>query len=299
MSKRILLISFRGQVGAELHCALQPLGEVIAIDRRSNGQPMIDLSKPDSIVDAIQTIKPDIIVNAAAYTAVDQAEQETDLAQQINGQAPGILAEQAKALNALLVHYSTDYVFDGNAQQAYSETDTTNPQSVYGGSKLAGDNAIQAVDCDHLILRTSWVYGLRGRNFLLTMQRLATERDELRIVADQIGAPTWSRLIAEITAQMLAQLNQADNPLHQQDVRGVYHLSSAGETNWYEFAKAIFHTQADAPRVLPIKTEAYPTPASRPAYSVLNNDKLASTFNLHLPAWDQALSVCLARQILA
>lgn len=288
-NNKILLIGANGQVAWELLSCLQPLGDVVVASRNSSNY--IDLAKADSIVAIIRKLQPNIIVNAAAYTAVDQAEQETELAAAINGTAPGILAEEAKRLQALLIHYSTDYVFNGNNTTAYIETDSVDPLGVYGSTKLAGEQAIQAIADKYLIFRTAWVYGLRGKNFLLTMQRLAKQRDELKIVADQIGAPTWSRLIAEATAQVIAQIN---SPLYKADIEtisGIYHLTCGGETNWYEFAKAILASSNT--NILPINTVDYPTPAKRPTYSVLSNQKLINTFGIRLPDWNQALSVCL------
>ncbi len=294
-TKRILLISCTGQVGAELWRCLQPLGQVVPVDR-SDTALRIELTDHSNIRNLVREIKPDIIVNAAAYTAVDKAEQEPDVAMAINGTAPGILAEEAKALNALLVHYSTDYVFNGQRNDnAYSEEDFCDPRNVYGATKLAGDQAIQQVGCKHLIFRTSWVYGRYGKNFLLTMQRLAKERDELRVVADQIGAPTWSRLIADATAQVLAQVN---SPLMMADMNklsGIYNLTCGGQTSWYDFAKAIVQQLPNPPHVIPITTDEYPAPAKRPAYSVLSNDKLANAFGIRLPSWETALSVCQSR----
>ena len=295
-TQRILLISCTGQVGAELWRGLQPLGQVIPADREYTALS-IDLANHSLVRDLVREVRPNVIVNAAAYTAVDKAEQDSALAMAINGTAPGVLAEEAKALGALLVHYSTDYVFDGQQRNPYTETDACNPQSVYGKTKLAGDLAIQAVGCQHLIFRTSWVYGRYGQNFLLTMQRLAQERDELRIVADQIGAPTWSRLIADATTQVLAQLK---SPLFAADIAalsGIYNLTCAGQTSWFEFARAILRQSVNPPKVLPITTSEYPAPAKRPAYSVLSNAKLARTFGVQLPAWDNALAVCLSRGV--
>ncbi|MBZ0091878.1 MAG: dTDP-4-dehydrorhamnose reductase [Sulfuricellaceae bacterium] len=282
--KKILLVGKNGQVGWELQRTLAPLGHVIARDSRE-----LDLSVPDAIRDAMRDIRPDLVVNAAAYTAVDKAESEPGLAWAINGDAPGILAEEAKRLNALLVHYSTDYVFDGTQPGAYTEQDTPKPQSVYGQSKLAGEQAVQASGCAHLILRTSWVYGGRGKNFLLTMLRLAREKEELSVVDDQIGAPTWSRLIAETTAQILAQRQSSSFR------DGLYHLTAAGETSWHGFAQAIFAAARleRLPRLRPIPSSEYPLPAPRPKNSVLANDKLLQNFGLAMPHWQQGLSLCL------
>lgn len=291
---RILLIGPTGQVGWELLRCAQTLGEVVAVSR--NSSPSLDLANPDTIRNAIREVKPTIILNAAAYTAVDKAEQEPQLAHVINGTAPGILAEEALRLQALLIHYSTDYVFNGQNSQPYTEQDLVNPISVYGASKLAGEQAIQAVDGRYFIFRTAWVYGMRGKNFLLTIQRLAREREELRVVADQLGAPTWSRTIAEVTTQILAQLGSPLCRTPLEALKGIYHLTCGGQTNWYEFAKAIVVHGDKPPRVVPITTADYSTPAKRPAYSVLSNEKLTNTLGLTLPLWDRALELCLATQ---
>lgn len=294
---KILLIGKNGQVGWELQRTLAPLGFVAAVDRHG-----MDLADPDSIRNAIRQIKPDLIVNAAAYTAVDKAESEPDLAMAINGTAPGIMAEEAKRLGAALVHYSTDYVFDGTKAAPYTEEDTPNPLNVYGQTKLAGERAIQAAGVPHLIFRTSWVYGQRGKNFLLTILRLAKERDELKIVADQIGAPTWSRMIAEASAQILAQcfspLTTSHFPLA--DLSGLYHLTAAGRTSWHGFTRAILDESARtpvttclSPRLIPIATAEYPLPAPRPSFSLLANDKLLKTFGIGLPAWEASLALCM------
>ena len=288
---KVLITGANGQVGWELQRALAPLGEVLALDHAT-----LDLSKPDAIRQAMRHAAPDLIVNAAAYTAVDRAEQEPELAKAVNGVAPGILAEEAQRLNAALVHYSTDYVFDGGKGAPYEEIDATHPLGVYGATKLAGEKAIAAVGCAHLILRTSWVYGARGKNFLLTMQRLARERDELRVVDDQLGAPTWSRMLAEASALMLGQcLHQGGVAARLRDLGGLYHLSAAGQTSWFGFASAIVQHADKAPRMTPISTSEYPLPAARPAYSVLNNDKIARRFGIHLPDWRQSLAQCLAQ----
>lgn len=288
---KVLITGANGQVGWELQRALAPLGEVLAL-----GHAQLDLADADAIRQALRHAAPDLIVNAAAYTAVDRAEQEQDLAQAVNGVAPGILAEEAKRLHAALVHYSTDYVFDGSKGAPYEEIDATHPQSVYGASKLAGEKAIAAVNCAHLILRTSWVYGARGKNFLLTMQRLAGERDELRVVDDQIGAPTWSRALAEATLLMLGQCLHKNSVTESlRDKGGLYHLSAGGQTSWFGFASAIVQQAEKPPRMTPISTAEYPLPAARPAYSVLSNDKIARHFGIHLPDWRQSLNLCLAQ----
>jgi dTDP-4-dehydrorhamnose reductase len=277
---RILLTGANGQVGWELKTSLAPLGEVIALDRQG-----LDLADPDRIVAVVRDLKPALIVNAAAYTAVDRAESEPSLAQAINGRAPGILAEEAKRLGARLVHYSTDYVFDGSKDSPYSEADVTAPLNVYGETKLAGEDAIRAVGAEHLILRTSWVYGRRGQNFLLTMQRLAKEREELRVVADQIGAPTWSRTIAATTAQTLAH---PDRPC------GLFHLTAGDSTSWHGFAAAILAQGGYRGRLLPIPSSEYPLPAKRPANSRLDCSRLRA-LGIALPTWQQALAECLAQ----
>ena len=289
--RRILVLGGDGQVAWELRRTLAPLGEVIAVGRRT--QPALDLTRPESILPLIETLSPAWIVNAAAYTAVDKAESEPEAAAAVNAVAPGYLAEAAGRVGAQLVHYSTDYVFDGTASVPYREDDAPNPQGVYGQTKLAGEAAIAQAGCDWLILRTAWVYGARGGNFLRTMRRLAREREELRVVADQRGAPTWSRHIAEATAQILAQLGDDRAAWHR--ACGVYHLTSAGQATWHDFASAIvdhLRTRETIPcqRVTAITTGDYPTPAKRPAYSVLDNDKLARAFGIRLPDWRDALT---------
>jgi dTDP-4-dehydrorhamnose reductase len=269
-------------VGAELVPLLAPLGRVVAVDRAG-----LDLASPDAIVAKMREIAPAIVVNAAAYTAVDRAERERDLAFAVNATAPGVIAEEAKRLGALVVHYSTDYVFDGGAAQPYTEDAPTGPLSVYGESKLDGERAIAASGADALVFRTSWVYGLSGANFLLTIRRLAAEREELRIVDDQTGVPNWSRAIARATARVLAQGRAA-----LRERCGLYHLSSRGSTTWYGFARAILG-DAPRPRLVPIATREYPTPARRPAYGVLATDKFERAFGFVLPEWRDALSECL------
>jgi dTDP-4-dehydrorhamnose reductase len=241
--------------------------------------------------------KPNLIVNAAAYTAVDKAEEEPDLAMAINGIAPGILAEEAKRLGAALVHYSTDYVFDGNKSTPYTEDDTPNPLNVYGKTKFAGEHAIQAVGAPYIILRSSWVYGMRGKNFLLTILRLARERDELKIVNDQIGAPTWSRMIAQATAHVLTHVSCRGKSL--QDCSGIYHFAATGQTSWFEFAGAILEWAKTklgykAKVLHSIATSEYPTAAERPKYSVISNHKIAEKFNLNIPFWRSMLGLCMS-----
>ena len=282
---RILVIGKIGQVGWELRRTLAPLGQLACVD-----YPEIDLTDGASIRKWVRDTAPAAIVNAAAYTAVDKAETETERCRQINGVAPGILAEEARKLGALLVHYSTDYIFDGTKTEPYVEDDPPNPLGAYGRSKLAGDQAIQQAGGNHLIFRLCWVYGARGQNFLLTMQRLAREREKLRVVRDQIGSPTWSRMIAEATALSLKQVLAARDA---SALTGVYHLSASGHTSWHGFAESIVRLMPESERkcreVEAISTAEYPTPTKRPAYSVLNCAKLKHTFGLQLPDWEESL----------
>ena len=292
--RTILLTGASGQVGWELQRALATLGRVVAPDRNE-----LDLSQPESITRAVRHIKPDLIVNPAAYTAVDKAESEPELAYTVNAESPSVLAMEAARLGITLVHFSTDYVFDGGKKTAYIEADQTSPLGVYGASKLAGEKAVMESGAQHLILRTSWVYGMRGKNFLLTMQRLAREREELGVVNDQFGAPTWSRSIAEATAQILAMwLSPGTSEDNRRQLSGTYHLSCAGRTSWHDFAAAILSNMqtvgARTARLNPITTADYPTPAKRPANSVLSNEKLQQAFGIFMPAWDDALRLCLA-----
>lgn len=283
---RILLTGVNGQVGWELRRTLAPLGEVIAADRS-----VLDLADTAAIRRSVAALAPDLIVNPAAYTAVDKAESEPELAHAINAAAPGELA----ACGVPLVHFSTDYVFDGRKAGAYTEADAPNPLGVYGASKLAGEVAVAQSGVPYLILRTSWVYGLRGHNFLLTMQRLARERDALAVVDDQLGAPTWSRLIAEATALVVARwIDRRDLGA----MSGVYHLTCGGRTSWHGFTAAILAQMAAAgeaklARLTAIPTSGYPTAAKRPANSQLDCSKLAETFGVRLPDWETALALCL------
>ncbi|BAY34677.1 dTDP-4-dehydrorhamnose reductase [Nostoc carneum NIES-2107] len=297
---RILLTGVTGQVGWELQRTLMTLGEVIVVERSASHPSLqIDLAQPETIRPIIREIKPDLIINPAAYTAVDKAESEPDLAMAINGIAPGIIAEEAKRIGAAVIQYSTDYVFDGNKTTAYTEQDQPNPQNIYGKTKLAGEQAIASVDVPHLILRTSWVYSLRGKNFLLTMLRLAQEREEIRVVDDQIGAPTWSRMIAEATAQIISQASQNISEFLAAK-GGIYHLTASGKTSWYGFAKAIFELEdkksdRKLQRLIAIPSQEYPTPATRPAYSLLDSQKLSDNFGLVLPDWQRSLELVLVK----
>jgi dTDP-4-dehydrorhamnose reductase len=303
MKPAILLIGTNGQVGRELNKTLPRIGDVTALDRQR-----LDLTQPEEIRRAIRTFHPSIIVNAAAYTAVDKAESEEPLARAINAEAPGVMAEEARKIGAAVIHYSTDYVFDGSKPAPYSEDDPPNPKNVYGRTKLEGERAIQASGAGHLIFRTAWVYATEGRNFLLTILRLATQREEIKIVRDQIGAPTLNSEIARATTSVLAQISGTKGGLRSlPDVGGIYHMTAGGETTWYDFTNAILEEAAKTPeatpwfaaatsslpfivrRVIPITTAEYPTPARRPAYSVLSNARLNRTFSLQLPDWREQL----------
>ena len=286
---KIMLLGKNGQVGWELQRTLAPLGQVIALGRQE-----LNLTDEQAIRRLIRGTSPDLVVNAAAYTAVDKAEEEPELAMAINGTAPGILAEEAAARKALLVHYSTDYIFDGTKGEPYNEEDQPCPINVYGETKLAGEEAIRNKHENHLILRTSWVYGLHGKNFLLTMQKLAREKDELRVVADQFGCPTWSRMIAEATAQLLARgRNNRELP------RCTYNLCADGHTSWHDFAREIFarlYPSGDVPvRLSAISTSEYKTAAPRPSCSALNCDKIGKEQSIFLPGWQNILDLALAR----
>ena len=293
---KILLLGGNGQLGYELHRALAPLGD-ITVTTRSGELPdgrscaALDLYAPDTFSALFDSVAPDLVVNATAHTAVDRAEDEPELAFQANAEAPGELARLCARSDATLVHYSTDYVFDGNGRMPYREDHPTAPLGVYGASKLEGERLIQVSGANHLILRTAWVYATRGSNFLRTMLRLGAERDELRVVADQRGCPTPAWLIADVTAQILAGGIRAP---------GVRHLVASGETTWHGFAEAIFeeaHSRgliARRPRVEPIRSEEYPTRARRPAYSVLDAALLQGEYGVALPHWRTALASTLA-----
>ncbi|MCF8179027.1 MAG: dTDP-4-dehydrorhamnose reductase [Sulfuritalea sp.] len=287
---KILLTGSRGQLGRELKRSLASLGDLVACDHQQ-----LDLSDPDILRSTVRSIAPALIVNAAAYTAVDKAETEPEMANAVNADAPGILAEEAKALGALLIHYSTDYVFDGAKATPYSEDDATSPLSAYGRSKLDGEQAIAASTCRHLIFRTSWVFGLHGANFMKTMLRLGRRScetgDELRVIDDQFGAPTWTRHLADATAIVLAR-REAPN--------GLYHLTAAGETSWHGYAEAIFAEAQKAgltetsPVVRRITSADFPLPARRPTNSKLDCSRFQRDFDLQLPDWRSGLIDCLA-----
>ncbi|MXI45246.1 dTDP-4-dehydrorhamnose reductase [Pseudomonas moraviensis] len=287
---KILLLGKNGQVGWELQRSLAPLGELVALDRHLVDGLSGDLSNLESLRATIRQIKPDVIVNAAAYTAVDKAESETELADRVNGLASGVMAEEAASLGAWLVHYSTDYVFSGQGVTPWQETDPVAPVNHYGASKLAGEQAITLSGCNHLIFRTSWVYGARGNNFAKTMLRLAKDRETLSVIADQIGAPTGADLIADVTALAIQQVTK------RPELAGLYHLAAAGEVSWHgyashviDFAKAQGEELA-VTTVNPIETTAYPTPARRPLNSRLNTQKLRNNFSLHLPDWQSGVT---------
>lgn len=289
---RFLVIGKNGQVGWELRRTLAVLGDVAAVD-----YPDIDLTQPDSIRHHIREFAPNVLINAAAHTAVDRAESEEDLATKINGVAPGIMAEEAKRLDALFVHYSTDYVYNGSKNSPYVETDAPDPLGAYGRSKLVGDTAVAAVGGQHLIFRLCWVYGARGANFMLTMMRLAREREQLRVVDDQFGCPTWCRMIAQGTA--VAVSNCLRSRELRQSSTGVYHLAASGHTTWRGFAQAIIDRMPAEGRkcshVDPISTSQYPLPAKRPAFSVLDCSKLEKVFGVRLPEWRSSLEQVLEK----
>jgi dTDP-4-dehydrorhamnose reductase len=308
MTTVILLTGANGQLGYELSRMLPQLGEVTSVDRQK-----LDLSNPEDIRKAIRAVRPNLIVNAGAFTAVDQAESNEAAARAINSVAPAVMAEEAKKIGAAVVHYSTDCVFDGTKSTPYVEEDPPNPPNVYGKTKLEGELAIQHAGVPHLIFRTAWVYATRGQNFLLTILKLATQREELRIVQDQVGAPTWSREIARGTTEILTQLLRREGSAGGFEAAiGVYHMTADGEASRYDFAKAIleeaskceqaapwFHAATNnlpllTRRVIPITTKEHPAPARRPAYSVLSNARLAKTFQIQLPDWRSQLRATFA-----
>ncbi len=288
---KILLFGKSGQVGWELQRSLAPLGELIALDADSR-EMCGDFTDPDGLARTIRAVAPDVIVNAAAHTAVDKAESEPELVHAINAQAPGVLAQEARRGNAWLVHYSTDYVFDGSGDRPWRETDATAPLSVYGATKLEGEQLIQQSGCRHLIFRTSWVYGVRGSNFARTMLRLAQERDTLKVIDDQVGAPTGADLLADVTAHAIRAAQQ------RPELAGLYHLVAAGETSWHGYASFVidYARHADIPlKVAPdaiqaVPTSAFPTPAKRPHNSRMDTHKLQQAFGLHMPHWQDGVT---------
>ena len=292
----ILLLGKNGQLGWELQRSLAPLAPLVALDRQGEGALCGDLGDLDGLAATVRAVQPDLIVNAAAHTAVDKAESEPALAHRLNAEAPAVLAREAAASGALLVHYSTDYVFDGSGDAPWAEDAPTGPLSVYGRTKLAGEQAIRQAGGAHLILRTSWVYAARGGNFAKTMLRLAAERERMTVIDDQWGAPTGAELIADVTAHAVRQLRA-----RPQDA-GTYHLAAAGATTWFEYAKYVLDRAQQAPaamkfvvnEVAPIPTSAYPTPARRPLNSRLDTRRLQATFDLRLPPWQDGMRRMLA-----
>lgn len=290
----ILLLGKGGQVGWELQRSLSVLGNVTALDwdvTEVDGQTVCaDFSQPERVAQTVRTLKPDVIVNAAAHTAVDKAQSEAELARRINATTPGLIAQEAQKLGAWLLHYSTDYVFDGSGTTPWVETDITAPLNVYGQTKWEGEQAIVQSGCRHLILRTSWVYGARGGNFAKTMLKLAQERDELKVIHDQIGAPTGADLLADVSAHLLARVNASS--LQDHALSGIYHCVAGGHTSWFEYANVVLSTAKSInpalllrAKVTAVPTSAFPTPAPRPHNSRMNTHKLQSTFGLQLPDW--------------
>ena len=291
---RILLTGKDGQIGSELLKVLSQFGEVTATGRNE-----MDLAEPSQIQRIVRQVKPELIINSGAYTAVDKAESEPDLAKSVNGIAPEILAQEAKSEHSLLIHYSTDYTYSGEMQQRpYFESDFPAPNSTYGKTKLEGDQAIERSGASHLIFRTGWVYSSTGKNFLRTIMKLAKEKNELRIVNDQTGTPTWCRSIAIATGEIIKSLiDKKEDSLSKtaSSISGIYHMTCQGETSWHGFAQAILELSCpeSIPKLLAISTEEYPTPATRPTYSVLSNTKLQKTFGVELPHWEDAIKQCL------
>jgi dTDP-4-dehydrorhamnose reductase len=288
---RILLIGANGQVGWELRRTLAGLGEVIAASIEGGYGPAVDLLDQGLLKRLVDESRPDAVVNAAAYTAVDKAETEREIAWRINADAVSELGALLAVRAIPIIHYSTDFVFDGAARCPYKETDTPRPQNVYGETKLGGERLLLESGAPALVFRTSWVYGARGANFLLTMLRLFKEKDELRIVDDQVGSPTWSRMLAEMTALVLYRVLRGD--LDLKEAGGLYHLTGSGQVSWFGFASAILARSGHDCRLIPISSSEYPAPAKRPAYSVLDNTKFQQTFGLTMPEWRESLEQCL------
>lgn len=296
MSRTILLLGKGGQVGWELQRSLAPLGQVVACDFDSEPELRADFSDPSSLAPLVQRVRPDVIVNAGAHTAVDKAESEPEFARALNATAPGVLAEQAAALGALLVHYSTDYIFDGSGDAPRSEDDPPGPLSVYGRTKLEGEELIRASGCRHLILRTSWVYAARGGNFAKTMLKLAADREQLNVIDDQIGAPTGAELLADVTGHAMVRVQSTPA------LAGTYHCVAAGQTSWFGYAQHVFERARMAGVALkllpeglrPIATQQYPTPAVRPLNSRLSTARLERSFGLRMPPWQQGVDRMLA-----
>ena len=299
---KLLLLGSNGQLGWELQRSLSPLSKIFACDRNT-----VDFNDFDSLKRLVRNYRPDVIVNAAAYTNVDKAESDAENAFWVNFEAVDLLAKEATALNSWLIHYSTDYIFDGTKNGSYKEEDKTNPESVYGKSKLQGESAIIDSKCKYLIFRTSWLYSTHGNNFVKTVLSAAKEKSELRVVCDQIGTPTSAELVADVTSLCLSRIVQ--NDLSYKDISGVYHLTPTGKTSWYNFAKyVIIETKklggvflTDPENIIAINTSEYPLPAERPANSILNSQKLCKTFNLYLPSWkihaDRAIKELYVREL--
>ena len=288
---KILLTGKTGQIGEELNNIVGDLGNLITVDKEQ-----LDLSKPNSIEPVILDIKPDIIINPAAYTAVDKAEEEPDLAMTVNAIAPGLLAKAARKVGAGLIHYSTDYVFDGCSEIPYKEEDPPNPLNVYGKTKLAGEKSVAEAGVPFLIIRTGWVYSLHGKNFLRTIKKLAEEKDIIQVVDDQIGAPTWARSVALKTHQILKQcLNKKWLETKDPSLSGIFHLTCQGKTSWHGFARKVLNISNASQNIklIAIPTSDYPTPATRPSNSLLNNEKIQKVFGLDMPHWEDALKDCM------
>ncbi|MBN2887528.1 MAG: dTDP-4-dehydrorhamnose reductase [Chromatiaceae bacterium] len=288
---RILLIGSNGQVGWELRRALAPLGEVIAASLEGEHGPVIDLMDAQGLARLVEDSRPDAVINAAAYTAVDPAETDRERAWRINAEAVGELGALLAKRGVPIIHYSTDFVFSGTSERPYREEDAPEPLNVYGETKLGGERALLDSGAPALVFRTSWVYGARGSNFVLTMRRLFREREELRVVDDQIGSPTWSRMLAEVSAQVLYRVLRGELDLTR--LGGLYHLSGGGQVSWYGFACAILEASGEGCDLIPIPSSEYPAPARRPAFSVLDNSRFQQTFGLAMPDWRLSLAHCL------